>query len=275
MGQEYSHPQPGTTPLVICAGFPRTGTTSLCIALETLLSGPVYHGGTQIFLGPPSGIRTATKVLNQWPTSPTSSPTKHAQQLKDIKTLFSGGDGNSGKGYVAIADSPGCTLVPELLALYPDAKVNVSTRDVEGWVRSMATISNAATMWFLRAVLFPLPTMRHMVDYIDALRRQWVLLYGEREPVTRKSYERHLQRLREVVPAEKLFFVDVKDGWGPLCEILGKEVPVAVEFPRVNDGKAIDEFSARMVTKGLVAWAKILAVGGTSLAVGVWGWKRM
>lgn len=34
---------------VIGAGYSRTGTLSMCMALETLLGGPVMHGGTHLF----------------------------------------------------------------------------------------------------------------------------------------------------------------------------------------------------------------------------------
>jgi hypothetical protein len=67
--------------------------------------------------------------------------------------------------------------------------------------------------------------------------------------------------LKEVVPQEKLFFFDVRDGWEPLCKILGKEVP-NVPFPRINDSDSINEISKRLVTQGLRRWAMILAIVG-------------
>lgn len=260
MGQQYSQPKPGVTPLVICAGLPRTGTASLAAALTLLLDGPVYHGGTQLFLGPPSEIQAAIQILNRWPSQ---SPT----QLAAIDRLF-------GAGYIALADAPACALLPELLTLYPDAKVLVTTRDIEKWEASMVRVSSASTPWFLRAVLWPLPTMRHAVDYLNALRRQWLALYGETEPPTRRTYERHMEWMREVVPKEKLVFVNVQDGWGPVCEALGREVPKGVEFPWVNDGKAIEEFAGRMVMQGLFAWGKIVGLGVMSFVV-VIGWRRL
>ena len=34
---------------VIAAGYSRTGTVSMSLALERLLDGPAMHGGTQLF----------------------------------------------------------------------------------------------------------------------------------------------------------------------------------------------------------------------------------
>jgi Sulfotransferase domain len=48
MGQSASLPGPGVNVQVIGCGMSRTGTTSFCQALEILLGGPVYHGGTQV-----------------------------------------------------------------------------------------------------------------------------------------------------------------------------------------------------------------------------------
>jgi hypothetical protein len=58
MGQKASVPQPGARFQVIGAGLSRTGTASFSAALEILLDGPVYHGGTQITMGPPTEIKS-------------------------------------------------------------------------------------------------------------------------------------------------------------------------------------------------------------------------
>lgn len=76
--------------------------------------------------------------------------------------------------------------------------------------------------------------------------------------------------LKAVVPPERLFFFSVKEGWEPLCKALGKEIP-DVPFPNINDGKAIDALAVRMVKKGLLRWALILA----TIGVGVTSWSMM
>ena len=93
---------------------------------------------------------------------------------------------------------------------------------------------------------------------------QWVELYGMPEPATRKHWERHVKYLKRVVPEHRLFFFDVKEGWEPLCKVLGKKVP-DVEFPRINDGRAIEELTKRFIVNGLVRWG----VAILTLAAGV------
>ena len=143
-----------------------------------------------------------------------------------------------------------------------------TVRDPDAWVRSMATVANAATLWFLHFVLFWLPGMRYFPTYIDLLRKQWVKLYEMPEPATKKHWEVHwevhVEYLKCVVPEDRLVFFDVKEGWEPLCKVLGKKVP-GMEFPRINEGWAIEELTKRFVAQGLVRWG----VAILTLAAGV------
>ncbi|KAI1015361.1 hypothetical protein LB504_010971 [Fusarium proliferatum] len=259
MGQQYSQPRPGTKLQVIGAGLPRTGTASISRALEILLDGPVYHGGTQAFLGPEREIKTWIQVLNQW--RPEGISIKHSN-LDLIKERVD--------GFVAITDSPGSTLVRELMAIYPDAMVICTARDVEAWERSMATVSTKSTQWFLHFVLLPLPSLRYFVDYINALRQQWFLKFGETEPVTSSSYNQHITWLKENVPEDRLVFIDVRDGWEPLCKALDLPVPKDIPFPRINDSQAIDSFAKKHVNRGLTRWGMILFVIGASAWTFFW-----
>ena len=256
MGQQASVPEPGVKLQVIGAGLSRTGTASFSRALEILLHGPVYHGGTQTTLGPEIEIKSWIQILSHWPA-------RNDADKRLILDLMAG----RLAGYAATTDAPASGLVPELMELYPDAKIVCTVRDPKAWAKSVEAISNTTTMWFLRFVLFPLPALRYFVDYINVLREAWIKLYGEREPLTVQTYNRHIDWLKEIVPADRLVFFDVKDGWGPLCEALGKEVPDGIAFPRINDGEAIDRFAIKHVQRGLVRWAGIVAVCVTVIAV--------
>lgn len=255
MGQEYSKPQPGAKLRVIGAGLPRTGTASTTRALEILLNGPVYHGGTQVTLGPEKNVKGWIKLLSQWP------PRDEETNQENLSIIQ-----NQMDGYVAVTDAPCNMLVPELLTLYPEAKVICTTRDVEAWEKSMDAVASASTQWFLKAVLFPLPSLRFFVNYIDGLRDQWLHSFGETEPVTRKAYHRHIERLKKVVPKDRLVFLDLRDGWEPLCRALDLPVPTDVPFPRINDSEAMDSFAKYHVGRGIKRWMMIFAVVGGAAA---------
>jgi hypothetical protein len=240
---------------VIGAGLPRTGTASFSEALRVLLKGPIYHGGTQMTQGPEADMRGWIKILSLLPASTSSEREEQAALLR--KRL---------DGYAAVTDSPACGFSPELLELFPDAIVVCTTRDPVSWERSMAAVANVATMWFLRVVLLPLPTMRRFPDYINGLREQYIHLYGEAEPLSQNVYHQHVAWLKSVVPADRLVFFDVKDGWEPLCRALGENIP-DMPFPKINDSDAIDKLAAKMIGRGLKRWAIILAIGVMALRV--------
>ncbi|RDH35433.1 P-loop containing nucleoside triphosphate hydrolase protein, partial [Aspergillus welwitschiae] len=247
MGQQPSAPRPGTQLQVIGGGLSRTGTASFSAALEILLDGPIYHGGTQTTMGPPIEMKSWIEILRVWLAGDRST----ALSLMRRRT----------EGYAAITDSPASHFVPELIELYPEAKVIVTVRDRDAWVKSMAQISSLATMWFLRGVLLPLPGMRHFVTYIECLQAQWDTRYdGCRDNTW--IYDRHIEWLKEVVPADRLVFFNVKEGWEPLCRALGKEVPKDIPFPRVNDSQAINRVAEYHIKRGLLRWAVAFAVVG-------------
>ncbi|KAH8900754.1 hypothetical protein GQ53DRAFT_708649 [Thozetella sp. PMI_491] len=251
MGNQASVPKPGAEFQVIGAGLPRTGTASFSEALRILLDGPVYHGGTQMTRGASKEILDWNKLLSRWP------PKNDADRKRVMDILKAQFD-----GYVATTDTPGAQLFPQLLELYPNAIVICTVRDPESWTRSMAAIATAATLWFLRFVLLPLPTMRHFPDYINHLRGLYSDIYGEIEPPTEHTYHYHIDWLKRTVPKDRLFFLDVRDGWEPLCKALGKKVPENVPFPRINDGEAIERLTKEMVGRGLMRWLGLFATVG-------------
>lgn len=61
-----------------------------------------------------------------------------------------------------------------------------------------------------------------------------------------RVYREHGPLLQKVTdPKERLLVHDVKEGWGQLCEFLGKEVPNE-DFPKTN---SVDEHRALFGTE--------------------------
>jgi len=96
-------------------------------------------------------------------------------------------------GYVVSTDAPTCGCMLEPMELYPNTKVICTVQDPDAWAKSMTQVADAATMWFLRIVPFPISNMRYFVDYINELRKQFVYLYDEKEPLTRNIWDRHIK----------------------------------------------------------------------------------
>jgi hypothetical protein len=118
MGQEASRPEPGRKIQVIGSGLPRTGTASFSEALAIPLSGPIYHSGTQMTIGPEKNIKGWINILRR---TPFKSKGNRAFIDFTISSLLD--------GYAGVVDTPTCCFVEETMALYPDAKVICTVRD--------------------------------------------------------------------------------------------------------------------------------------------------
>lgn len=135
-----------------------------------------------------------------------------------------------------VLDVPCCFFVEELTTAYPDAKVILTMRDVDKWLVSMHQTLFTVFAW---------PSWK-ILRYTDPLVvGRWyrhVMLtfqifcdndYGEK---CRQGYLDYYQHVRDVVPKENLLEFHPSQGWEPLCQFLGVEVPDG-EYPHSNDGE--------------------------------------
>jgi hypothetical protein len=196
---------------VIGAGFGRTGTTSLKVALEELGYGPCYHM-TEAFEHP--------EHAPLWEAATRGEPV-------DWKKLFS--------GYQATVDWPGAAFYKELMQEYPDAKVLLSVRDPDKWYESATN-----TIYVYATVDIPNPAPGP--EIVNSLI--WERTFGgnfEDRPYAIEVFKRHNEEVKEHVPPEQLLVYRVQEGWGPLCEFLGVDAPKNKPFPRLNDSEAFGQ----------------------------------
>lgn len=206
---------------VVGAGLPRTGTTSLKMALERLLGAPCHH---------------MRELVGNMHTAPTWRAAYRGEAV-DWDALLD--------GYAAGVDWPISRFWRELSAYYPDALVLLSYRaSPEAWYTSMSdTVLNGARERLARrdggrqarAALLDDATP----EQVAAMDDLWYLMGGDivTQPddpdVAKAAYERNLAEVRAGVPAHRLLEWQPGDGWEPLCAALG--VPVPDEpFPHEN-----------------------------------------
>lgn len=186
---------------VIGAGYGRTGTASLKIALDTLGMGPCHHM---------SEVLPHPERVARWARIGAGSP--------EWDAAF--------EGYNATVDWPACTHYKAIADHYPDAKVILSIRDADRWFDSVfATILNEQVCAFLANT-----PMGEMLD-----RNIWKLFGGfmhDRAPMV-AAFNRHTEEVKRTIPPERLLVFEAKDGWEPLCAFLGVAVP-RQPYPHVN-----------------------------------------
>jgi len=49
-----------------------------------------------------------------------------------------------------------------------------------------------------------------------------------------QMFKDHISYVKSVVPSNQLLVLYPGDGWGPLCEFLGLDVPAGVSYPHFN-----------------------------------------
>lgn len=191
---------------VIGAGYGRTGTLTLKIALEMLGFGPCHHMSEVI--GKP-------EMMAFW------------NRVADGEEI----DWEEGLGaFNSTVDWPSCAYYAELADAYPEAKVILSHRDSERWYESMAdTILKFMPM---SGMLNP-PTPENQLRFGGLIVAGKAFGHDLSRENLIASYERHNAEVQQRIPPERLLVFDPAQGWAPLCAFLGVPAP-AEDFPRAN-----------------------------------------
>jgi hypothetical protein len=201
---------------VIGAGFGRTGTMSLKLALERVGFGPCYHM-TEVFKNP--------EVAGYWEDAADG-------KRVDWEQVFA--------GYRSSVDWPGATFYRELADAYPHAKVILTVREPEAWFKStQATIfardipDDSQEPWERMA-------LKVIADLFD---RQ---MHDKKKLI--EVYERHNEAVQRQIASDRLLVYEISQGWQPLCDFLDVSVP-AEPMPRVNTTEEFQQQVAAMIAK--------------------------
>ena len=190
---------------LIGAGFGRTGTLSLKLALEQLGCGPCYHMHTVFEVPGHAALWEQARVDGD----------------ADWDRLLA--------GYNSAVDWPPAYFWRQLLTHSPNARVILTVRDPESWYQSISS------------TIFPAQNRSLAEDEteMNLLMPRRLIRFGtfddrgdDKEYVL-DVYRRHNESVIAEVPAEQLLVYDVSDGWEPLCKFLQVETP-DTPFPRSN-----------------------------------------
>ena len=199
---------------VIGAGFGRTGTNSLKLALEQLGLGPCHH----MF-----EVRDNPRQLRDWEDAAAGKPVDWRRVFRDYRSQV---------------DWPGARYWRELAQVFPEAKVILTVRDRDAWFDSV----QATILEFLAG------RGSHSNDHVNALAEM------ANETVARQVFhgrmtdrghaiavfDKHVAEVQSVIPEKRLLTFNVAEGWEPLCAFLGKPVP-AGPFPFTNSSQEFRE----------------------------------
>lgn len=198
---------------VIGAGFGRTGTNSLKLALEQLGLGPCHH----MF-----ELRDNPRQLGYWQAIADGG-------RPDWDEVFA--------GYAAQVDWPGARYWRELAAHFADAKVILTTRAPESWFESVQ-----ATIYpFMRdRADHPTEDMRARGEMAHELivRQVFHGRMDDRDHAI-SVFRAHIAEVQQTIPENRLLTYRITEGWEPLCRFLGVPTPTA-PMPHENARESFD-----------------------------------
>ena len=199
---------------VVGAGFGRTGTHSLRLALNQLGLGPCYHM-VEV-------IQDPDRKVPLWVAA--------GEGKADWDAIF--------EGYASTVDWPSAAYWKPILAQNPDAKVILSSRSAESWYDSFSE-----TIAWLMATPDTLPP--HLGPWLNMGTNLIAKATFGGRPTDREHaiavFNAYEADVKASVPADRLLVFRAADGWEPLCRFLGKPVPDSA-YPRSN---TMDDFVTR------------------------------
>jgi hypothetical protein len=112
---------------------------------------------------------------------------------------------------------------------FPNSKFILTTRDLDSWLASCKDAINR----------YPIDRFSPDSEYYEPMIRNRVARFGalhyDKDVLTAKYYQHHHEVVSHFRGKELLIMNIINgDGWGKLCEFLGKEKPCA-KFPKILD----------------------------------------
>ena len=214
---------------IIHAGFHRTGTSSLSIALDILGYGPVWHSATT----PDKYPKMAKKSFDWWVNNNIMKRLNDGEYIKFQDWL------NIIQCRV-VMDFPINFYWEQLYKQYPDTKVILSIRDFDRWYDSNCwLVDREYNSWKLKyfgVYLIPLWWIINYdyygFHYHNNISR---LLNPKNKSLVKQIYwDNYIENVKNKVKDGNLLIYNIKDGWDPLCKFLNVDVPKK-EFPHIND----------------------------------------
>jgi len=218
---------------VIGAGFGRTGTRSLKVALEELGFGKCYH--MEEVIKNPGHLNTWAKIMEE----------KEA----DWATLF--------KGYQSATDWPAAAYYRELMGEYPDAKIILTIRNPARWHRSIMNTIYQLSRRFRRFTRI-LPSVYQFLNGMEKV--VWNGIFQnkvENRTHAIRVFKEHIEEVKRTVPKERLLIFKAKDGWEPLCEFLDVPVLQNKPYPHKNKGAFLRQV---LKFRGLLQWGIVVVL---------------
>ncbi|CAK8689023.1 unnamed protein product [Clavelina lepadiformis] len=213
---------------VVVAGFPKTGTKSMAVALS-ILGYKVYDAFDHFWY---HDSRWKRILIGDG-------------CINDFKAMYENVD--------AVTDTPACLFWEEISKAFPDCKIVLTMRDEDSWIKSwQGQILEAQGSRIFQLIQLLSPTGWKLFRFYQlfapmftgGMLRHPFDIWLRSEVMDRRVFRQHQAYCLENAPKDRLLVYNVREGWEPLCWFLGKEIPNQ-EFPHQNKAATIITQSLR------------------------------
>lgn len=212
------------TPKVFCLGLSRTGTTSLCAALETLGYRTIHY---------PIHLFTQAEVMGApvFKAQLRLNPYARWRRSKEIKAFGCRDARGILQGYDAFGDLPIPLFYKELDRMFPGSKFILTTRDLDRWLTSMEWLFDEGGIIWKRGHI---GNELHQAVYSTTR--------FDRAPLAR-AYSAHTEAVQAYFARRKDDFCHLTIDQGELTyerlnNFLGLENSHSGPCPKVNDARS-------------------------------------
>ena len=132
-------------------------------------------------------------------------------------------------GYGACLDFPSCNYYKELMKEYPDAKVILTIRDADSWMKSWNALNrevlNSITFKFFSKIPGTSFYIQKRIHNEAILGPKGMFKGLKSEKDIKNEFTKWNQSVIDYVPKDRLLVYEIKDGWKPLCNFLDMPIP--------------------------------------------------
>ena len=123
---------------------------------------------------------------------------------------------------------------PEVLGAMPDAKFLLTISDAESWYQNYGELYGLYADTNTSLGGGRTPSYWSNCTAMASWGCKFLSPLESDKKTCLDNYQRHIDRVQQVIPAEQLLVYNWSDGWAPLAHFLGVPIPEA-EFPHTDE----------------------------------------
>lgn len=170
------------------------------------------------------------------------------------------------QGHEATLEVPGSACLPDLLEMYPDAKVVLTERtSAKLWLKSWRGFGIDLRSERFRWIGYWVPGVVSANDLYRGWMRSASDRFGLAPEPSEELYHAHNDWVKSIVPKDRLLVFKCQDGWKPLCGFLGRPRPNP--FPHGNEAGHLRYYKRVAMVLGVLLWILVLAMAMSFISV--------